>query len=46
MNFPARPQDEGAILGGIHSATFALGGHTIGLKRESAGRVTVTFNSR
>ncbi|MGY2894612.1 hypothetical protein [Deinococcus sp. UYEF24] len=37
----------GAMMGGTHSATFAMGGHTIDLNvRESAGRVTVTFKSK
>jgi hypothetical protein len=37
----------GAMMSGVHSATFANGGHSIDLVvRESAGRVTVTFKSK
>jgi hypothetical protein len=48
----AKPADAvakptGAMMGGTHSATFALGGHTIDLLvRESGGRVTVSFKSK
>ena len=36
-----------AMTSGSHSATFAMGGHTIDLLvRESGGRVTVTFRSK
>ncbi len=46
----AKPTDtmtSGAMMGGTHSATFAMGGHTIDLKvREARGRVTVTFRSK
>ena len=36
-----------AMMGGNHSATFAMGGHTIDLNvREAAGRVTVSFRSK
>jgi hypothetical protein len=44
MTKPA--MNAGTMMGGTHSATFAMGGHTIDLNvRESGGRVTVTFKS-
>ena len=47
MAKPADTMASSAMTGGLHSATFALGGHSIDLNvRESAGRVTVDFKSK
>lgn len=47
MAKPAGTMTGSAMMGGTHSATFVMGGHTIDLNvRKSAGRVTVTFKSK
>lgn len=47
MAKPADTMAGSTMTGGLHSATFALGGHIIDLNvRESAGRVTVAFKSK